>query len=301
MSVSDIFSSMKKESLVLGPLDRYLIDLESVDSDRAVNVNSPSAIGSCLRSQYYSRKGYPRQGNSPRSKRILDNGTHVHLRLQEYLLNAGILLMDEVPVVDPEYNIQGHTDGILKSGDYPNGNYELIVLEIKSANSRTFAGLKDALDKHKHQAIIYAHCLEKRRKYLRDKYPSYTSFLKDLPNRVAFYRSRYEHLKDGHKYTREEKILYQVELHKKVDTLLYKCKNPITKVDFLYECKDTQDIKEYEVSVHDRNGRSVLQDALSDCQYLNECCESDTLPDREGKSRSCELCKYCNYKVECWN
>lgn len=301
MGVNDIFSSAKKESLIIGSLDRYLISLSSKDLDRAVDVNSPSAIGGCLRSQYYSRMGYPSSGNPPRSTRVLDNGTHVHIRLQQYLTDSGILLMDEIPVIDPEYNIQGHTDGIFYVGDYPNGDYELVVLEIKSANTRTFSGLKDAMEKHKHQGLIYVHCLEKRRKYLQEKYHNSTAFMKDIKNRVEYYRSRYQHLRDGSKFTREEKIEYQVSLLKRIDSILFKCKNPINRVDFLYECKDNQELKEFDIKVSDYAGKQVLEQSLEDCAFLNTCCEKSTIPDREGSSRSCELCKYCNYKVECWN
>lgn len=41
------------------------------------------------------------------------------------MLDSGILLLDEVPVLSEEYNIQGHTDGILDLGD------EYAILELK--------------------------------------------------------------------------------------------------------------------------------------------------------------------------
>lgn len=121
------------------PLELYLLSLSATDSDRAINVNAPSAIGTCLRSRYYTRTNAESDPYSvdARTRRIFDNGSGVHERLQTYLKDVGILLMDEVPVLNETHNIQGHTDGILKLSDK-----ELGVLEIKSINSKGFNELK---------------------------------------------------------------------------------------------------------------------------------------------------------------
>ena len=44
----------------------------------------------------------------------------------------------------------------------------------------------------------------------------------------------------------------------------------------------------------------ILEDILSDYEYLNECCETGEVPEREGTSKSCNTCRWCNYKNTCW-
>ena len=299
MGLKSVFSAMKKEGYVVGPLDLYLLSLEAKDSDRAINVNAPSAIGSCLRARYYSRIGAPSDGYSvdARTRRIFDNGTGVHERLQAYLKKQGMLLMDEVPVINELYNIQGHTDGILKlSKD------ELGVLEIKSINSKGFSELKSAKPEHQKQGLVYLFCLENWRQMLHDKYKTEEEFNKSGISRSMKYHSFYTHLKDGSKFTREEKINFQVSLIKQMDEILYHCDKPLTKVVFLYENKDTQDLKEYCISSTDPQSKGVLKEILEECEYLNDVIDNNKgVPPRCASSKNDNSCRWCNYKTECWN
>ena len=130
MALKDMFNAMKKEGYVTAPLDKYLYEQANKDSDRAVDVNAPSQAGKCNRANYYMRKQYESDGCiDPRTQRIFDNGSKVHERLQTYLLDMELLLMDEVPLINDEYKIQGHTDGFLGLEDE-----EVAILEIKSIN-----------------------------------------------------------------------------------------------------------------------------------------------------------------------
>lgn len=298
MGLNSIFSSMKREGYVIKPLDMYLLNISAKDSDRAINVNAPSSVGQCLRARYYSRTGSPCDPYSvdARTRRIFDNGTRVHERLQEYMKKAGFLLMDEVPIIDDEYNIQGHTDGILKLSPT-----ELGVLEIKSINSRNFSELKSEKPEHKRQGLIYMYCLEKRRKYLKEKYATEVDFKKSVLVRTSYYRKRYSYLKDGNKFTRQEKINFQVHLAMQCDNLLYHCDMPITKVIFLYESKDTQDLKEFCVTSTSPDAKKTLEDMIAEFTVLNKDIEEGVVPKREGTNKSCQTCRWCNYKIECWN
>ena len=314
MALKSVFNAMKQEGYVIKPLDMYLLSLNSKDNDRATDVNSPSQASVCNRANYYARKGYQNDGSiDPRTRRIFDNGTKTHERLQEYLLEQGILIGDEVPCIHPNYNIQGHTDGFLCLGKVltetvivPQGvcrarkqvnKYsEVGILEIKSINSNGYSQLKDAKPEHKQQAMIYLYCAEERRLLLQTKYPSIQDFFASTEERAEEFAKRYEHLQDGAKHTREEKIKFQVKLCLDADYILYNTTRPITKVVFLYENKDNQDLKEFVVKRDD----SILGATLEKYERLNKACDTNTIPDREGTSKSCMTCRYCNYKTECW-
>lgn len=314
MALKSIFNAMKNEGYVIKPLDLYLLSLNAKDGDRAIDVNSPSQASVCNRANYYSRKQYSNDGSiDPRTRRIFDNGTKTHERLQEYLLIQGILISDEVPCINPQYNIQGHTDGFLNLGKktietvvVPKGvmkaklqvpKYtEVGILEIKSINSNGFTQLKDAKPEHKQQAMIYLYCADERRKLLQKTYSTQEEFIASEPQRAKEFSERYQHLKDGSKRTREEKINFQVGLCLKADEILFNTTRPLTKVVFLYENKDNQELKEYCVTRDD----SILKDVLDRYEYLNYCCDNDIIPEREGTSKSCPTCRYCNYKIECF-
>lgn len=296
-----VFKNIKTEGYVVKPLEKFLIS-NNEENDRAINVNSPSQASNCLRRNYYMRTGVQSDGSiDPRTQRIFDNGTHVHLRLQEYLMKCGILVMDEVPCIDTDYNIQGHTDGYLTLSppsiskgvtQYTN----IGILEIKSINDNQFNQLKDAKPEHKEQAMVYLHCSEKRRQYLRSKYKNKMEFDLSRKERAEFFRSRYQHLQDGSKYTREEKIEMQIALNLQADKILFNTIRPITKVIFLYENKNTQDLKEFVVE-HDTE---LMERILERYETLNKCIENEEVPEREGTSKSCTTCRWCQMTIECW-
>lgn len=297
MSLKSAFATMKKEGYVTKPLDQYLLGLNDTDADRAININAPSSAGGCLRARYYSRVGAERDGSTidARTRRIFDNGTHFHLRTQEYLLKAGVLVMDEIPVHNSDHEIQGHTDGLIKVTAR-----ELAVLELKSINSKGFSELKEAKPEHRRQGLIYLFCLEEHRVYLREKYKTAESFKKSAMKRRATYTKLYSHLKDGNKYTREEKLKFQVGLHMKLDKILWETEEPITKAVFVYENKDTQDMKEYVVSTNEASAKNILRDELKACKTVNECVRTHDVPEREGQGRSDYVCRWCAYKNTCW-
>lgn len=85
--------------------------------------------------------------------RIFDNGHATHDRLQGYLKEIGILLEAEVPLVDEDYEIQGHCDGIVEINGMKG------VLEIKSINLNGFYALHEPKAEHILQLNIYMHCL----------------------------------------------------------------------------------------------------------------------------------------------
>lgn len=295
MSLNNLFQSVKQEGYIIKPLNFFLEKQANADNDRAVDVNAPSQVGQCMRHNYYMRKQYDSDGDiGARTQRIFDNGTYTHERIQNYLLEMNLLICDELPLLNEEYNIQGHTDGFL---DLPED--EVAILEIKSINDNQFNQLKDAKEEHKKQGLIYLYCAEERRQQLRNKYKTLEEFYASQEERAEYYRSKYQHMKGGRKFTREQKIQHEVDLNLICDDILFRTEKPITKVIFLYENKNTQDMKEYCVE-RSTVTEHILTGVLNEYQALNEYCEEDELPPREGTSKSCQTCRWCSYKLECW-
>lgn len=268
-------SAPSKDFLLIDAIEAYLSTFIAGE-DRGHGWNSPSSVGGCLRSSFFSRTGvtpdFPQ--NDPRLQRIFDNGTMVHIRLQEYLKGNGILLEDEAPLFNPEHLIMGTTDGLLLDK-----NNTLAVLEIKSIHSYGFSSLKDAKPEHKLQASIYMFCLnEMRKKILRGGRKE----LEDLYlNKIKSF------LKDGSKYTREEKIERQFNNFCRTLDLLEKYPRQLKKVIFLYENKDTQELKEFDITVDS----TLIQDALEKFDHLNECIEKNIIPEA-NRTYMCNGCKF---------
>lgn len=311
MALANILNSMKNEGYILKDLDMYLMSISDKDSDRRWDINSPSMASQCCRAIYYSRTNTASGSgvNDPRSMRILDNGTHVHLRLQEYLKAQGMLLMDEVPVVDEKLQIMGHSDGILALGEtkylinpssviIKNMPKEIGVLEIKSINTNNFSALITAKDEHKVQAQVYMNSLEKQRLFLKDHYDSEKKFEAYMKSRktLIHYRSLYGHLKNGAKFTREQKIMHSVDQHMWLDKLLWNTSRPVGKIIFLYENKNDQTIKEFCI----KKDAKLLKELEEKFEYINDCVVTKKLPDREGTSKSCTVCRWCRFKDTCF-
>lgn len=295
MALEFLKENMKKKGII-ARLDNYLLTLQKEDNDRAFNVNAPSQIAVCKRARYYARTGEgTKTSYSARTQRIFDNGTYFHERTQRYLLDSGILLLDEVPVLSTEYNIQGHTDGILDLGD------EYAILELKSINDNQYSGLRSGeKPEHTLQGLVYVYCIESHRKFLREKYKNKLLFKLSRSRRAKEYEQYYQHLNGGSKHTKEEKIAFQVGLHLRLDDLIYPCEKPITKVVFLYENKNTQDLKEFVVDSTTPENQEKIAEILEGCSFVNECVETGTVPPREATRKSDSICRFCNYKDECW-
>ena len=297
MALKNILNTLKQEGYVIKRLDQYLLSLQSKDEDRRWDINSPSSAGKCPREIVYSRLGYEQDSLSvdSRLRRIFDNGTHTHERLQRYMLDEGILLMDEVPVFYDDLQIQGHTDGLLQLTPA-----ELGVLEIKSINSNGFTKLVDAKEEHKLQASVYMFSLEARRKYLKKRFKRLGTLKLYLKSKAykQFIKDHYKHLKGGAKHTLEQKHHFKYLQHRQADLLLWGSNKPITKMIFLYENKDTQELKEYTVTWND----GMMDELKEKFEYINEFVTKKEVPPRpaEATSKSCGHCRWCNFKLECW-
>ncbi len=271
-------NTLTKNSLLIPAIDMLLMK-DSGTEDRGHGWNSPSGIGGCMRASYYNRC-FAKKTNAnddPRSLRILNNGTFVHERLQGYLKEAGVLLLDEAPVFNVEYEVMGNTDGLLKDGD------RLSILEIKSINSNGFNALTDAKPEHKLQASLYMYCLDEMRKKV---------LLGDGEWLRNLYKTKLESfLEDGRKYTKEQKLEKKMAIFDKTLELLEKYPKPIRKIIFLYECKDTQELKEFPFEWD----RDLISDLLNRCKEINKYVAEGIIPKKDNT----RYCKWCAFKDLC--
>jgi hypothetical protein len=107
-------------------------------NDRDQSYFHPSTVGQCPRQTVLERLEIPKSvPHDVRIQRIFENGHGVHARIQKELRDAGILVLDEVALEAPEYNMKGHTDGIGRL--YVDGlGGVLVVLEIKSCSEKSW-------------------------------------------------------------------------------------------------------------------------------------------------------------------
>jgi hypothetical protein len=135
-------------------IEKYL--LERVAEERMLNCFHPSSLAYCPRKLYeaYLTPTHVKIGQDPRLQRVWDNGHGVHNRLQDYLYKTGLLVEDEVMICDTEFEICGHTDGLLNI----NGNFG--VLELKSINRAGFVSLLVPSPDYILQMNVYMHCLD---------------------------------------------------------------------------------------------------------------------------------------------
>lgn len=290
MSLKKVFNSLKDTGIVLPKLNKFLLTVGD-DADRGHGYNSPSGVGSCPRSQFYVRTAVKKDGViDARTRRIFDNGHHVHDRIQSYLKEEGCLLIDECPVWDWDLKILGHTDGILRVN-----KFSLAILEIKSINSNAYSHLTTAKPEHQMQAQVYMYCVEKLRKTIQEA-EDFDSIKAELLQR--YYDLLETFVEGGSRYTKDEKINFQVDTMEKIINILYATPRPIDTMSVLYENKDNQDIKEFVIK-WDEN---LVEEIKEKYEAINEAVEENDEPKRpdDATSKSSQFCRYCNYTYQCW-
>ena len=290
MSLKKIFKALKDGGIVVPKLNKYLLTIGD-DADRNHGYNSPSGVSSCPRGLFYTRTGVKKDGViDPRTRRIFDNGHHVHDRLQTYLKEEGCLIMDETPVWNKALKILGHCDGILRVN-----KFTLAILEIKSINTNAFSHLTGAKPEHQMQAQVYMYCLEK----LREKLIQAKDFEEAKADLLEEYATLMESfVEGGSKFTKEEKIAHKVGIMEDTLNILYETPKTIDTMSVVYESKNDQELKEYVIKWDD----DLVAEIEEKYTYINKMVDSNTEPPRpaEATSKSCSCCRYCNYIFKCW-
>lgn len=138
--------------MLIQTIDNYLQSMQR--TKRQIHCFHPSSLHKPARELYHLYlHSNDQETFEPRILRIFDNGHAVHSRLQGYLRDAGILKQVEVPVENVEYEIQGHTDGVIEINGIEG------VLEIKSMNQNQFYSAYEPKPDHLIQINVYMYCI----------------------------------------------------------------------------------------------------------------------------------------------
>jgi hypothetical protein len=165
--------------MLIKAIDEYL---QAKPKDvRTKNCFHPSSLHKSAKELYWHYlEGDNNQQFDSRVLRIFDNGHGVHDRLQAYLSDIGILKQSEVPVENDEYEIKGHTDGIIEINGMKG------ILEIKSMNANQFYSSYEPKPEHLIQVNVYMFCIGMPRACLlyecKDNQELKEFFIKQEPN-----------------------------------------------------------------------------------------------------------------------
>ena len=128
-------NNLTAKGRVIPVVEKQLIK-EQLSSTRDTLHLHPSEICKkdwCPRSSWYTIKGYEKQDESFTFQKlnIFAEGHAIHEKWQTWLTNAGVLEQAEVPILNEEYRLMGHADGII------NDKKGRAILEIKSVGAGT--------------------------------------------------------------------------------------------------------------------------------------------------------------------
>ena len=149
---------------------------EQLESTRDTEHLHPSEICKrdwCNRSSWYTIKGYEKADRSLsfQTLNIFAEGHAIHAKWQKWLTDAGVLEAVEVPILDEEFRLMGHADGII------NDSKGRAILEIKSVGAGTirmedfelyqsasspddmWKKVRKPFNTHLRQVNLYMHCL----------------------------------------------------------------------------------------------------------------------------------------------
>ena len=137
--------------MLIKAIDEYLQNRPK--DERSIHCFHPSSLHKSAKELYWHYlEGDNNQQFDSRILRIFDNGHYVHHRLQGYLSDIGILIQSEVFVKNEEYEIKGHTDGIIEINGIKG------ILEVKSMNSNQFYSSHEPKPEHLIQVNVYMFC-----------------------------------------------------------------------------------------------------------------------------------------------
>lgn len=189
MALKDVLKAIKNPTVAIDDINKQLT---FPSKQRTLNYFRPSTVvGECPVSMWYGFRKIKwsnpelEKGFSPQLMRIFQLGTDVHTEVQHWLGKSGHLwglwkcpkcdkihskefefrpkekcscggdwVYEEITMWNKEYNLLGHTDGIIKK------NGLTYLFELKTMNSFKFTKLKEPEPIHIKQASIYSWLME---------------------------------------------------------------------------------------------------------------------------------------------
>ena len=143
------------ETGVRPAVDQWLLDEAAKIRDYG-EYWSGSSAGYCMRKVIFDRLGVDPVNADARKQRVFTSGHLFHDWMQGITKQAGLSIMSEGELIDPELMIKGHFDDIVAI------NHNLILYDYKTVNSQSFKYKKDTMS-HYHQMQLgtYIYMLRK--------------------------------------------------------------------------------------------------------------------------------------------
>lgn len=123
------------------------------DKERDEKAIHPSAIGGCIRKNYYTMTGAQGEELDTKVFRVFDNGHYAHTRLANYFRRAGVLIAEEQPLRHESLNIKGSADAIIDLDG------ERVLIDFKTIKDYPFKlmlkGEKELDKTYRYQINLY--------------------------------------------------------------------------------------------------------------------------------------------------
>lgn len=313
MSLSDILGTAKKleNAIFLPKLDAYLDSLNEKEwEDKTSRKHDtglhPSQISGCLRRAIFSKLGAeiittpdrkPLRVH-PKSRRIFDNGSYLHERMQKYFKDMGLLLgtweCKSCGSVSPTRQIEEdlfENEGLTyKEEGWVFYNkyklYDIFKAMVPVPKSCPYCG-----GTHFTYAEVPIYVPEQEVEGRTDGIAYLgKDYLKDIRNRnfEDFYILEFKS-ENSFKFQKHSSA-HQVHINQ---AAIYSFGTGflVDKIAVIYEDKNTQEIKEYIVQVT----KEMQEEVLRRIKILNHSLRTKELPKDKMKSE----CTYCPHKIVC--
>lgn len=139
-------------------IDDYLIEKAKEKRDYG-EYWSASSAGYCMRKNIFDRLGVPPVTEDARKQRVFEVGHIFHEWAQRVTKDAGVSVAQEETLIDDKLMVKGHYDDLIK-----NKNNDLVLIDYKTVNSRSFAYKKDKMS-HYHTMQLGTYLCMLRKKY----------------------------------------------------------------------------------------------------------------------------------------
>lgn len=223
----------------------------------------PSSLGdSCWRRCYFKLNHYPTPPISIDLQKIFDTGHAIHSMMEGWIRGAGILLANELPLVDREHHIKGRLDNLVLIDDM------VFVVEgksIKSSKLEDVIELDEPQNDHRVQLNLYIYMLNKMMETGEVQNPEDLEIIKKIPAKISR------------------------------GIILYVNKVWILERDnFPYIQTETKVNKEFIVNYD--------PDLIAGLLKKTDIIYNATTPDEldRGYAYGSKSCYWCDYKRECW-
>jgi hypothetical protein len=274
---------MKSTGVILPIVQEQLLKLsQERNSHRDTDHLHPSELSKkdwCPRSAFYKIKGYPSSPESYTFSRlnVFEEGHAIHNKWQTWLWKAGVLsgnwsckACDHYWNAVAPFSCPSCSSDAIVYREVPVHNDELRIIghsdgEVVDGENRYLIEIKSVglgTVRWDHPTLYKAYSNGEL---------SLDGLWKNIKKPFA------SHVRQG-----------QIYLH---------CTG-LSEIIFIYEWKPTQEVKEFKVTYQEE----LVQPIIDNCKLVIEHLEKDEVPEKPywASASTCNGCKFCPYKKECW-